>query len=368
MNSDEYYKHYLEETMGKKKPTPNKSSVTNEKKQEESSSSKWLLLLFFLGLLAGLYYIWQNKNHADDTPVKETVIEKPQNIHVEEKLKKEKLAEKREAEKAHLLKLAQEKEQKILKAKQLETDRIAKEQKILKAKQVEAAHIAKEKEEKIRAEKEAKAKQEAKLAQIAAEKKLKALQEKAKAKAREEAKARIAQIEAKKKKESNQKEEAKRKKEKNDSLDQKVVDAQAGIGNLEQALLSGIKKSKSTPLKNTKKVDTFNKVVVKKEKTVQKQSTTSKAEEALKMVMKNSHKTNKNNYTSALKVEAKTREEEMQYVTVKEGDTLFDIAKRIYGDAMKYPLIFGANPDILNDPARISIGQKLRVPKVKETL
>ena len=313
MNPDEYYKHYLEETMGGKKQSINEPSTTHNKKEKVFSLSKWLLLLFFLGLLLGPYYLWKNKNHTEDISRKETIIEKSKYTEMEKKLKKEKLLQKKKIEKARLKKLAQEKEQKILKEKQLEE-----------------ARIEKKKEEKIRAEKEAKA--------------------------------RIALIEAK------QKEEAKRKKEKNDSLDQKVVDAQAGIGNLEQALLSGIKKSKSTPLKNTKKVDTFNKVVVKKEKTVQKQSTTSKAEEALKMVMKNSHKTNKNNYTSALKVEAKTREEEMQYVTVKEGDTLFDIAKRIYGDAMKYPLIFGANPDILNDPARISIGQKLRVPKVKETL
>jgi nucleoid-associated protein YgaU len=49
--------------------------------------------------------------------------------------------------------------------------------------------------------------------------------------------------------------------------------------------------------------------------------------------------------------------------TVKSGDTLSKIAKYIYGDANAYPRIFDANKDILKDPDKIQVGQKLKLPK-----
>lgn len=52
------------------------------------------------------------------------------------------------------------------------------------------------------------------------------------------------------------------------------------------------------------------------------------------------------------------------YYTVVSGDTLSGIAKRQYGDASKYPLIFEANKPILSDPNRIYPGQVLRIPKM----
>jgi len=45
------------------------------------------------------------------------------------------------------------------------------------------------------------------------------------------------------------------------------------------------------------------------------------------------------------------------------GDTLSKIAKEMYGDAMKYPLIFEANRPMLKDPDHIYPGQVLRIPK-----
>ena len=51
-----------------------------------------------------------------------------------------------------------------------------------------------------------------------------------------------------------------------------------------------------------------------------------------------------------------------QYYVVKKGDTLSKIAREYYGDAKLYPQIFEANRDILKDPNKIQIGQKLRIP------
>lgn len=51
-----------------------------------------------------------------------------------------------------------------------------------------------------------------------------------------------------------------------------------------------------------------------------------------------------------------------QYYEVKKGDTLWKIAENYYGDAKLYKKIFEANTDILKDPNKIQIGQKLRIP------
>jgi len=51
-----------------------------------------------------------------------------------------------------------------------------------------------------------------------------------------------------------------------------------------------------------------------------------------------------------------------QWHEVVKGDTLSKIAERYYGDPSLYPQIFEANKDILTDPNRIKVGQKLRIP------
>jgi nucleoid-associated protein YgaU len=51
-----------------------------------------------------------------------------------------------------------------------------------------------------------------------------------------------------------------------------------------------------------------------------------------------------------------------QYYVVKKGDTLSKIAKDYYGDAQLYAQIFEANRDVLKDPNKIQVGQKLRIP------
>ncbi len=62
-----------------------------------------------------------------------------------------------------------------------------------------------------------------------------------------------------------------------------------------------------------------------------------------------------------LEVEASV-EEPATYHTVVKGDSLSKIAKVVYGDPMKYPVIFEANKPMLTDPDLIYPGQVLRIP------
>lgn len=48
--------------------------------------------------------------------------------------------------------------------------------------------------------------------------------------------------------------------------------------------------------------------------------------------------------------------------TVQPGDTLGGIAKKLYGNASKYLVIFNANTPMLKDPNKIYPGQVLRIP------
>ena len=50
--------------------------------------------------------------------------------------------------------------------------------------------------------------------------------------------------------------------------------------------------------------------------------------------------------------------------TVEKGDTLSAIAKKMYGNAGKYPVIFEANKPMLKDPDKIYPGQVLRIPEL----
>ncbi len=59
-----------------------------------------------------------------------------------------------------------------------------------------------------------------------------------------------------------------------------------------------------------------------------------------------------------------TPEPESQWHTVVSGDNLSKIAKKFYGDANKYPVIFEANKPMLSHPDKIYPGQMLRIPPV----
>ena len=55
-------------------------------------------------------------------------------------------------------------------------------------------------------------------------------------------------------------------------------------------------------------------------------------------------------------------EPESQWHAVVSGDNLSKIAKKFYGDANKYPVIFEANKPMLSHPDKIYPGQMLRIP------
>ncbi|GAB1386925.1 peptidoglycan-binding protein LysM [Melaminivora sp.] len=72
---------------------------------------------------------------------------------------------------------------------------------------------------------------------------------------------------------------------------------------------------------------------------------------------------NVSNVTSVDNQMTVTHEEpQAQYHDVVRGDTLSAIAKKFYGDANKYPVIFEANKPMLTHPDKIYPGQKLRIP------
>lgn len=62
------------------------------------------------------------------------------------------------------------------------------------------------------------------------------------------------------------------------------------------------------------------------------------------------------------RLETKQKTPESQMYTVVSGDSLSKIAKKYYGDANKYGVIFEANKPMLKDPDKIYPGQVLRVP------
>jgi nucleoid-associated protein YgaU len=64
------------------------------------------------------------------------------------------------------------------------------------------------------------------------------------------------------------------------------------------------------------------------------------------------------------RIEVSAPEPEAQFHTVSSGESLSLIAKKYYGDAMKYPVIFEANKPMLTDPDKIYPGQVLRIPPI----
>lgn len=64
----------------------------------------------------------------------------------------------------------------------------------------------------------------------------------------------------------------------------------------------------------------------------------------------------------AAKVSEPEPEERVEFYEIKSGDTLGKLAKKYYGNASKYPRIFEANRGVIEDPNKIFVGQKIRIP------
>ena len=64
-------------------------------------------------------------------------------------------------------------------------------------------------------------------------------------------------------------------------------------------------------------------------------------------------------------MEVEVQEPEAIFHTVVSGDSLSKIAKKVYGNAMKYPVIFEANKPMLSHPDKIYPGQVLRIPALE---
>ena len=61
-------------------------------------------------------------------------------------------------------------------------------------------------------------------------------------------------------------------------------------------------------------------------------------------------------------IKTEPSEPEKQFYTVVSGDSLSKIAKQVYGNANKYPVIFEANKPMLKHPDKIYPGQVLVIP------
>jgi hypothetical protein len=113
--------------------------------------------------------------------------------------------------------------------------------------------------------------------------------------------------------------------------------------------------------KSSDKIDRFNKVVVKKNnKNIDDIS--SQISSAIEELDQKDSK--KSTYTKSISNEISTRENEMRFIVVREGDSLSKIAKRAYGSVTAYDIIVEANPDLIKNPNRIFVGQKLRIPSI----
>jgi len=68
-------------------------------------------------------------------------------------------------------------------------------------------------------------------------------------------------------------------------------------------------------------------------------------------------------HVAANSLKAPEAESEVEYYVIEKGDTLWAIASKFLGNGSKYPEIFEANKEVIEDPDLIFPGQKIRIPK-----
>jgi len=114
--------------------------------------------------------------------------------------------------------------------------------------------------------------------------------------------------------------------------------------------------------KTLEEVDHYNKVILTKNE-VSEVSTSPLIElnNDLQNIVNEEYTTN-SNYTEEITKEVIYRKNEMRIIIVQKGDTLSKIAQRAYGDYSDYKKIFTANPEIIQNPNQIYVGQRLRIP------
>ena len=145
------------------------------------------------------------------------------------------------------------------------------------------------------------------------------------------------------------------------SLENSEVDSL--VSQLENINISEKDNNKKAESKD--KVDTYNKKVVPSEKMANDEL--SRISNDISNLVEDNREMredkNSTRYIKEVDKETKERKKEMRYITVRKGDTLGKIAKRVYGNVMMYKKIYEANPDILRRADKIYIGQRLRVPE-----
>jgi len=116
-----------------------------------------------------------------------------------------------------------------------------------------------------------------------------------------------------------------------------------------------------------KKIDTYNKVTIQ---TTSGTDELSRLSEQISNVIDSTSTTSStssaksnDNYTQSITKEVRTRSNAMRIIIVRKGDTLGKISQRAYGNVTEFKKIYDANPDIINRPDRIYVGQKLRIPQ-----
>ena len=118
---------------------------------------------------------------------------------------------------------------------------------------------------------------------------------------------------------------------------------------------------------SAKKVDTFNKVIIKQNSGGDDELAKLSSEIDAILQTEEVKKEEKNfKYKKALEQDVKEREKELRFIVVKKGDTLSSLAYKAYGRASAYTKIYEANPGLVKNPNRIYVGMKLRVPVDEE--
>ena len=94
-------------------------------------------------------------------------------------------------------------------------------------------------------------------------------------------------------------------------------------------------------------------------------TTVDKIEQKVKNLLKNRQNkdTKSDKYIKKIEQEATLNKREMRILTVKQGESIWDIAVRAYGDGQAYKKILNANPLIKENPDLLKKGVTLHVPK-----